>query len=82
MRVKAFPSGRADETRGMDLRDYFAIHTDLDGFEFADADAAASFLGEDQKADRTFEEIIALSARAVAKVRYIYADAMLAARGE
>lgn len=68
---------------GMSLRDYAAIHADLDKLEFATLDSLLEFVGADApQHDLTMGELIELSAKAAAKVRYAYADAMIAAREE
>lgn len=66
---------------GMTLRDYAAIHADLDKLEFATLDSILEFVGAAApEHDITMGEIIELSAKAAAKVRYAYADAMIAER--
>lgn len=66
---------------GMPLRDYFAIHADLEGLEFASLADGAAFLGEPAPdSGDDLAVLISFSARVMAKARYIYADAMLSAR--
>lgn len=65
-------------TAGMSLRDYAAIHADLSQMRFGSAAEAAEFMGEPIPAD--LAGAIRLSARAVARLRYDFADAMLKAR--
>ncbi len=70
MNVKAFPSGQADITKGMDLRDYFAIHADVPW------NAAIETLSLRGNSTPTVKEM----AEYRAQLKYIEADAMLAAR--
>lgn len=63
------------------LRDYFAAHADMGKLDFHSLDAAADLAGIGIPDDPTIEDAIRISAAAVAKIRYIYADAMLEARG-
>lgn len=78
----AFPGAPAGShgAPGMSLRDYAAIHADLSRMVFPDTDAAAAFLGEPAPVD--LNEAIALSARVAARLRYQFADAMLAERSK
>ena len=67
---------------GMSLRDYAAIHADIDGYKFTSMSMAAAFAG---MPDPGREDLIAqfeVSAACVARMRYMLADAMLAARTE
>lgn len=65
---------------GMTLRDYAAIHADLSRMQFPDTNAAAAYLGEPAPDD--LNEAIDLSARVAARLRYQFADAMLAERAK
>ncbi|MGX1786814.1 hypothetical protein ACWIGM_08765 [Bosea sp. NPDC055332] len=65
---------------GMSLRDYAAIHADVDGIQFPSWRAAAAFVGAEAPDESDFAGLLALTARTQAKLRYLYADAMLAAR--
>lgn len=63
---------------GMSLRDYAAIHADMSQMRFGSTAEAAEFMGEPIPTD--LAGAIRLSARAVARLRYEFADAMLKAR--
>lgn len=65
---------------GMSLRDYAAIHADITKVAFPDVQSLADFCGEAVPQDRF--GLLALSARAQAKIRYMHADAMLAERAK
>jgi len=77
----AFSPGTVNPgSEGISLRDYAAIHADLARTEFHNIESAADFVGEAVPLATDMEGMLRLSARAGAKIRYIYADAMLAAR--
>jgi len=69
----------------MMLRDYFATHADLSPYKFSNVEMMGEFLGITDP-DKEFEGIsegeavVIITARYQAKLRYISADAMLAAR--
>lgn len=65
---------------GMSLRDYAAIHADVEGIEFPNWKSLASYVDEEEPDTKDFAGLLALTAKAKAKLRYMYADAMLAAR--
>lgn len=67
---------------GMSLRDWFAGHIDLNGVEFPSVEAAAVFVGMDTPDTRDILGLFVLGAKANAKLRYLYADAMLAERAK
>ena len=62
------------------LRDYFAAHADMGNLDFHTFELAAEFAGIEIPDNPTDHDALRISAAAVAKVRYIYADAMLEAR--
>lgn len=80
----AFPhmmtKGHADYATGMSMRDYFAIHADLGKTEFGTADELSKFAGIAIPIDPTPADLLWVSAVAAAKIRYLFADAMLKAR--
>lgn len=88
----AFPCGREWhedrsgvsrwEENGMSLRDYAAIHTDMDGLRFPSIHDAAKFMGEKPPDSDNTMDVLMLSMRVEARLRYMKADAMLAARKE
>lgn len=65
---------------GMTLRDYAAIHADMSGFDFGSLETAAKFMGEDMPNLENTEAVFGLAMRARAKLRYMDADAIIAAR--
>lgn len=82
----AFPysdNGYLKSEDGMSLRDYMAIHSEVSGTDFGSMENLAEFAGvsrDDVPSSDDLERIIKLSAQAIAKLRYINADAMLAER--
>ena len=62
------------------LRDRFALSADMSSTSFATLEFAAKFACIEFPSDPTAEDALRISAAAVAKARYIYADAMLEAR--
>jgi hypothetical protein len=70
MNVKAFPSAYDAQTRGMDLRDYFAIHADVPW------NAVIETLSIRGVSIPTVQQL----AEQRAAMKYVEADAMLAAR--
>ncbi len=82
----AFPSGLDyNDTKpsgGMSLRDWFAGQYDVSEIKFPDLQSAARFLGEEMPYESDFASMVAFSCRLKAKLKYMGADAMLAARKE
>lgn len=87
----AFPAGTENVARtlteaginsdGMTLRDYFAAHVEREGFSFDDIEGLSVFIGRDvDKNDMT--DIVKAGAEAVAKFKYINADAMIKERNK
>jgi len=74
----AFPN---KYNKGMTLRDYLAAHADIAGLEFPSVASAARTLGIDVVDETDTREMVYFAAKVSAKLSYIYADAMLAARG-
>lgn len=64
--------------REANLRDLFAIHADTSAVKFQTVENAAAFLGVPEPT--TIEGKVEVCARVVARLRYIYADAMIAER--
>jgi hypothetical protein len=63
----------------MSLRDYFAVHADLSHVDFRPPRVVALYMGEDEPG-AGIAAAVDLSARLTARLRYQFADAMLAAR--
>lgn len=63
---------------GMTLRDYFAVHVDLSKTTIADAAEAEKFVGRNIPADVAGQ--LQWQFDFVARLRFMYADAMLKAR--
>ena len=80
----AFPRDNLSHgTEGMSFRDYAGIHSDVSGTDFGSMENLAEFAGvsrDDVPSSDDLEGLIKLSAQAIAKLRYINADAMLAER--
>ncbi len=66
---------------GMSLRDWFAANEEPK-VDFPSYEVAAEFLGEPTPELDDFPALVAFSARLNAKLRYMVADAMLAARSK
>lgn len=66
----------------MSIRDWFAGQYDVSSIKFPDVESAARFLGEEPPDRSNFASLVELSFRLNAKLKYIGADAMLAARKE
>jgi hypothetical protein len=64
----------------MTLRDWFAGNMPIQSYNINDISDAAAFVGISPPDADDFEAMFELAAKVEAKVRYIYADAMLAAR--
>ncbi|HAX40271.1 MAG TPA: hypothetical protein DCY10_05295 [Clostridiales bacterium] len=64
------------------LRDEFAMSVDTSRIEFPDMQSLADFVGVDEPDGKDFVSCLGLAATANAKIRYMFADAMLAARKE
>lgn len=67
---------------GMTLRDYFAAHCPSDICNTEHRTAAGAFVGRPFPDEGTIEEQAAWNVEVEAKMRYLYADAMLKARGQ
>jgi hypothetical protein len=79
----AFPrSYVADGHNGMSLRDYMAIHANVEDTQFSSIADLCEFVGEEARSNMEMPEMIALAAKAAAKLRYQFADAMLAERAK
>lgn len=73
--------GCSDGYLGMSLRDYPAIHTDVSGFVLTNGDIKHLTSYEMNEDFWTDPELpIRAKAEAIAKIRYMHADAMIAAR--
>ncbi len=70
------------QTNGMTLRDYFAIHADVSKFEFGRLEDAARLLGMSVPDQIDMAALMEFGLKAQAKLRYMVADAMIAARGD
>lgn len=75
----AFPHDTHGE-RGMTLRDYFATNGDMSKIEFNDMPSLFEFLGEEMPSSLDTKAALEAAARCNAKLRYMFADAMLAER--
>lgn len=64
----------------MSLRDYFAIHADIARIDFASMNHVAEFIGEAPPDDDDFPALLTLGMKVASRLRYMYADAMLAER--
>jgi len=67
----------SDEMSGMSLRDWFAAQFEWGDLEFGSLEKAAEFLGEERPDVNDFEAMLAFRMRVEAKVKYMFADAML-----
>lgn len=76
----AHPEHYDNDSTGMTLRDYFAIHADLSKMEFNSMSALVEFVGEEEPDSIDDAYVMGLGARVNAKLRYLLADAMLAER--
>jgi len=65
---------------GMTLRDYFAGQADTSGYEFPDHNEAAKALNIEPPFNDSLLEAIRFSMRIAAALKYMNADAMIAAR--
>jgi hypothetical protein len=74
-------NGRRIEHHGMSLRDYAAVHAEANAADFADLSQASAFAGMPEPDHNDLDAVMKVSAAAIAKARYMLADAMLAARG-
>lgn len=76
----AFPGAdNFNGPKGMSLRDYFASTADLGRTEFATIQHICDFVGE-ENVPESMDGMMLLAAKAAAKLRYVFADAMLAER--
>jgi len=66
---------------GMSLRDYFASNVRNDGIAFPDFNTAASWVGVPAPDENNYTEMLEFSFKLKAKINYMQADAMIAARG-
>lgn len=79
----AFPHPTGEDhprETGVALRDYMATHAEMQTLDFGSVENMAEFAGvpeHEVPSHDDAEGLIKLSAKAVAKARYIYADAML-----
>ena len=64
---------------GMSLRDWFAGQAHVSDYEFKDVDTAAQVLGIDPPFDDSDAELVRFAARMKAALRFMEADAMIAA---
>lgn len=69
-----------DAAPGMSLRDWFAGRAPQHRAEFPSPESAAAFVGMDLPSEGDMEGLALMAATIQAKLAYIYADAMLAAR--
>ncbi len=72
--------GGRDVSSGMSLRDYFAAHADIADYKIGSLERAAAFVGIEAPQADDVEALMYLGAALQAKLRYMFADAMLAAR--
>jgi hypothetical protein len=79
----AFPGAvNHDAPPGMSLRDWFAGHVDLTGYNFSNTDTASKCLGIDPPFDESADEMARFGHRLQAALRYAIADAMIAERSK
>lgn len=65
---------------GMTLRDHFAIHAEVDGFAFQTIEQACAAMGVPEPDEFDLVAMMKFGAACQAHIRYMIADAMLAAR--
>lgn len=76
------PFGGLLSSPGMTLRDWFAGHADITGYEFPDCDTAAKVMNINPPFDESFDEKVRFGFRLQAAMRFALADAMIAARSK
>jgi hypothetical protein len=78
----AHPEHYDNDSTGMTLRDYFATNGDMSKIEFNDMPSLFEFLGEDMPLNIDTKSALEAAARCNAKLRYMFADAMLVERSK